>query len=167
MASEPEVYDDSLNILEQVVMLGGSHSSRLTDELNDTCLEVIDISRRGWRLTEEAVDEKVKELLELVVSTDEKRTTMVYQFFNNVSLLVTKPDGTRHLTEKGQDGKYHVEGKLDIASQEEVKKIVSKSIPLLRAGGLCRKIVLTPAARFKNPFCNTKGHCSNLKDKNY
>jgi hypothetical protein len=47
MTSEPEVYDQSQNVIERVVMLGGSHSSRLTDELDDTCLEVMDISRRG------------------------------------------------------------------------------------------------------------------------
>jgi len=46
MTSEPEVYDESQNVTERVVV-GGSHSSRLTDELDDTCLEVMDISRRG------------------------------------------------------------------------------------------------------------------------
>jgi hypothetical protein len=66
----------------------------------------------------------------------------LYQLFDNVTFMVKKPDGSRQLPEKGSDGKYHVEGKLDIASREEVKKMVSKSIPLLRAGGLCRKIVL-------------------------
>ncbi len=168
MTSEPEVYDQSQNIIERVVMLGGSHSSRLTDELDDTCMEFMDISRRGWRLTEETVDKKVKELSEFLESTDEKRTTVVYQLFDNMSFMVKKPDGTRHLPEKGPDGKYHVDGKPDIASREEVKKLVRKSIPLLRAGGHCRKIVLTPAARFKsNPCCNTRGHCSNLHDKNY
>ncbi len=46
----------------------------------------------------------------------------------------------RHLPEKGPDRKHHVEGKLDIASREEVKKLVSKSIPLLRARGHCRRL---------------------------
>ncbi len=31
-----------------------------------------------WRLTEDAVEEKVKELTELVATTDVKRTTVVY-----------------------------------------------------------------------------------------
>ncbi len=58
MTSEHDNYDETLDVYERVVMMGGSHSSRLTDELDDTCLEVMDISRRGWRLTEENVDEK-------------------------------------------------------------------------------------------------------------
>ncbi len=96
LTSEPETYDESLNVFERVVMMGGSHSSRLTDELDDTCLEVMDISRRGWRLTEENVDDQVKELTELLETTDEKRTTVVYQLFDNVTYMVKKPDGTRH-----------------------------------------------------------------------
>jgi hypothetical protein len=85
-----------------------------------------------------------------------------------MTLFVKKPDGSRHLPEKGHDGKYHIDGKLDIASRDEVKKLVSKSIPMLRAGGLCRKIVLTPAARFRrNPCCTTRGHCSNRHENNY
>jgi hypothetical protein len=108
------------------------------------------------------VDNKVKELTELLEHTDEKRTTVVYQLFDNMTFMVKKPDGSRHLPEKGPDRKYHVDGKLDIASREEVKKLVSISIHLLRAGGLCRKVVLTPDARFKrNPCCTTRGHCSN------
>ncbi len=62
------------------------------------------------------MDEKVKELSELLESSDEKRTTVVYQLFDNMSFMVKKLDGMRHLPEKGPDGKYHVDGKLDIAS---------------------------------------------------
>ncbi len=52
MNSEPESYDATADVMENVVMMGESHSSRLTDKLDDTCLEVMDISHRGWRLTE-------------------------------------------------------------------------------------------------------------------
>ena len=58
MTSEHDNYDETLDVYESVVMVGGSHSSRLTDELDNTCLDVTDISRRGWRLTEENVDKK-------------------------------------------------------------------------------------------------------------
>ncbi len=69
-----------------------------------------------------AVEEKVRELKELVASTDEKRTTVVYQLYDNVSYMVKKADGTRSLPAKGRDGRYHVEGRLEIANREEIKK---------------------------------------------
>ena len=38
----------------------------------------------------------------------------------------------------------------------------------MEAGGQCRKIILTPGSRFRySPCCLTKGHCSNLNERNY
>ncbi len=82
--------------------------------------------------------EKVRKLKEIAATVDEKRTTIVYQLFDNISYLVKKPDGSRVLPSKGRDGRYHVGGRLEIANREEVKRMVSTSIPLLRAGGQCR-----------------------------
>ncbi len=46
--------------------------------------------------------------------------------------------------------------------------MVSSAIPLLRAGGQCRKLILTPGSRYRyNPCCLTKGHCTNLRERNY
>jgi hypothetical protein len=47
ITSEPERDDVTDDVVEKVIMMGGSHSSRLTDELDDTCLDVTDISVRG------------------------------------------------------------------------------------------------------------------------
>jgi hypothetical protein len=63
-------------------MMGGSHSSRMTDELDENCLKVMDISVRGWKSSEEAVEDKVKELTEIVSQTDKKRTTIVWKDLN-------------------------------------------------------------------------------------
>jgi hypothetical protein len=97
ITSEPDRPDFTDEVTERVVMVGGSHSSRLTDNLDDTCLEVMDISVRGWRLSETAVEEKARELSEIVSTTDESRTTIVYQLFDNSSYYVKRPDGSRSL----------------------------------------------------------------------
>ncbi len=168
LTSEPERDDLTDDVMEKVIVVGGSHSSRLTDELDDTCLDVTDISVRGWKLTEAAVEEKVCELKELVASTDKKRTTVMYQLYDNVSYMVKKADGTRSLPAKSRDVKYHVEGRLEIANREEIKRMVSTSIPLLWAGGHCRKVILTPTGRYKyNPCCSITGHVSNIRERNY
>ncbi len=51
ITSEPDREDVTEGQLERVVMVGGSHSSRLTDELDETCLGVMDITVPGWRVT--------------------------------------------------------------------------------------------------------------------
>ncbi len=79
-----------------------------------------------------------------------------------------RQDGSRSLHGRGGDGRYHVDGKLEIATREETKRLVSTSILLLRAGGKCRKVILTPSGRYRySPCCNVRGHCSNMKDSNY
>ncbi len=61
-----------------------------------------------------------------------------------------------------------MEGRLDIANRDEAKKMVSTAIPLLRAGGQCRKFILTPCGRYKYyPCCTALGHVSNLRERNY
>jgi hypothetical protein len=153
ITSEPDRPDFTDEVTERMVMVGGSHSSRLTDELDETCLEVMDISVRGWRLSEAAVEEKARELSEIVSSPDESRTTIVYQLFDNSSYYVKRPDGLRSLPGRGGDGKYHVDSKLEIATREETKRMVSTSIPLLRAAGKCRKVILTPSCRYRYSPC--------------
>jgi hypothetical protein len=168
VTSEPERPDVTEYKLEKVVLMGGSHCARMVDELDETCLDVVDISVRGWRISDSAVDEKVRELTEIVSQSDEKRTTIVYQLFDNCTFFAKKDDGRRDLPVRGADGKFHIDGKLEIATREDVKRMVSSSVPLLRAGGQCRKLVLTPGCRYRyNPCCLTKGHCSNMKDRNY
>jgi hypothetical protein len=168
ITSEPDRHDVFEDELEKVVLIRASHSSRMTDELDDTCLEVVDISVRGWKISEKSVDEKVKELTEIVSQYDEKRTTIVYQLYDNSAFFAKKADDTRALPEKGPDGKFHVDGRLDIVTRDEAKRMVSTSFPLLRAGGQCRNIILTPGSRYRyNPCCLTRGHCSKLSERNY
>jgi hypothetical protein len=41
-------------------------------------------------------------------------------------------------------------------------------MPLLRAGGQRRKIILTPTSRYRDCPCGgAKDHCTNVKDRNY
>jgi hypothetical protein len=123
---------------------------------------------RGWRLTEASVDEKSKELADTISSADQAKTTIVYQLYDNSSYLVKRSDGSRGLPDKGPDGKYHTDGRLEVATREEAKRMVSTSIPLLRAGGQCRKVILPPSGRYKYfPCCNVRGQCSNMKERNY
>jgi hypothetical protein len=168
ITSEPERPDVTEDILEKVVLMGGSYCARMRDELDETCLDVVDISVREWKISDSSVEEKVKELTEIVSQSDEKRTTIVYQLFDNCSFYVKKEDGRRELPVRGADGKFHIDGKLEIATREDVKRMVSSAIPLLRAGGQCRKLVLTPGCRYRyNQCCLTKGHCANMRDRNY
>jgi len=130
--------------------------------------DTTDLCDRGWKLSESAVERKVKELLEVVAEGDEAHTTVVYHLFVNLT-YACQVDGERPARpEKGGDGKYHVKGKLVIAGKEEMGRLVSLALPLLRAGGSCKKIVISPAARYKHGgCCSDRNHCTNILEKGY
>jgi hypothetical protein len=69
---------------------------------------------------------------------------------------VKKEDGRRELPVRGADGKFDIDGKLEIATREDVMRMVSSAIPLLRAGGQCRKLILTPGCRYRLAMSNQR-----------
>jgi hypothetical protein len=96
LTNKPDRHDIFEDKLEKVVLMGGSHSSRMIDELNSTCLEVVE----DGRSSEKTVEEKVKELTEIVSQCNEKRTTIIYQLYDNCSFFATAGGG--HGAERGQ-----------------------------------------------------------------
>jgi hypothetical protein len=63
--------------------------------------------------------------------------------------FAAQDDGSRSLpTRDAADGKYHVPGDLVVADHPIIKNLINNSIPLLRAGGDCEKIILSPLPRY-------------------
>ena len=130
--------------VEKLIILGSSHSSRASFEFDTNRFEVRDLSTPGWRISEESVEEKLAELKDEVLASDERKTTVFYQLFDNSSFWVSKKDGSRVLPEKERDRKYHVDGRLEVAGKEDAKRMVAGVQSLLRAGGGCRKLWQLP-----------------------
>jgi hypothetical protein len=62
---------------------------------------------------------------------------------------------------------YHVPGRLEVADHQVLKKHVHTSVPLLRAGGDCEKIIMSPLPRYIKRCCGAADHITNKKDKNF
>jgi len=162
-------FDEEPDLLkrERIIFMGSSHGSRISDEMSSN-FEVIDLTNPGWTITEKGVDELVEILKEQLENADESRTTIVYQLFDNSSFWVRKEDGSRIFPEKGEDRVYHVDGKLEVADREDAKRMVSLVTRLLRAGRMCRKLVLSSLPRWMyEACCNLPSHCLNIADENY
>jgi hypothetical protein len=98
---------------------------------------------RGLRITPESVDTMTTSREEALAESDSP-ACVVYQLFKNSSYFCLKLDGSRVLAEKGRDGKFHVPESLEPANKDDIKRTVTTAIPLLRAAGMNKKIVLTP-----------------------
>jgi hypothetical protein len=76
--------------------------------------------------------------------------------------LVSKPGGEKQLPRKDRHGTYHIDGNLTVADKPTVKNLVQQLTPLLKELGGCKKIFLTPLARYwVGPCCSDLAHHTN------
>jgi hypothetical protein len=77
-------------------------------------------------------------------------------------------DGSRSLPVKDPaDNIYHVPGKLEVADHQVLKKLVHMTVPLLRAGGECEKVIMSPLPRYIKRCCGDPDHITNKKEKSF
>jgi hypothetical protein len=78
--------------------------------------------------------------------------------------------GETRLPGKDWQGRYHVDGSLDlvVADKATVRDLLSTTGPVIRALGNSRKIFLTPLARYwVSPCCGDTGHVTNYHTVGY
>jgi hypothetical protein len=155
--------EDDILHSTRFVLVGASHASRLASALKDLGAEVADLSVPGWRLSEANVEDSAALLREVLEEEWEGDTIVLFQLFDNTSYYAIGPDGDASLPYRStEDGKYHIRGALGMVDRDTFKKEFSKAVPLLRAGGLHRKLLLSPLIRYATHNCCDKDdHCTN------
>jgi hypothetical protein len=82
--------------------------------------------------------------------------------------MVNGPGGEKFLPRRDKKGLYHIEGTLAVADKAAIKDLIARLNPLLRELGDCRKIVLTPLARYwVSPCCDDSSHHVNYGAPGY
>jgi hypothetical protein len=144
------------------VLVGASHASRLANALREAGAEVADLSEPGWRLNAENVESMCILLKEVLEEPWEGETVVIYQLFDNLTYVGIGSDGTERAPTKGTDGRYHVIGSLGLIDRDKFKQLFSTAVPLLRAGGQNRKVLLSPLCRYAlESCCDDSTHCVN------
>ncbi len=152
----------------RIVVVGGSHASRLASELSDREeVELIDLSEPGWRVTDSTLDSMKTELLNALSQDVPHPTLVVYHIFDNNVFLGRTRDGTR-TSKKGEDGRYHIVGSLTVMRDRELEELLVSAIPLLKAGKHHRKLLIAPVRRYINaPCCGNPDHVTNFGEKDF
>jgi hypothetical protein len=155
---------------DRYILIGGSHAGRLADALDRQGHHVVDLSEPGWRASEynaQLVSESLRECLAENRGPD-GQDYVVLQLFDN-SCYFSEDKAGRALPKRDyNDRKYHVSGKLSTATREEFKELLNTCIPILRAGGECTKLILSPLARYVTGKCCSKAHhIVNFSDPTY
>jgi hypothetical protein len=163
------MYDpDGFNSSLKLIVVGGSHASHLAAGMDDMKLDMVDLSTPSWSLTEAKV-EKLAATLEGVVNEEtEHKMVIVYHLFDNNIFYGLKSDNSKVPPFRGRDGKYHIEGALQIADRPTLRDLYNTAVPLLRAGGEECKIIISPLLRYiGGKCCDNPAHITNLGDKRY
>jgi hypothetical protein len=77
-------------------------------------------------------------------------------------------DGDRSLPKPDDKGKYHIVGKVEVATQKQAKGLFCNCLTILDRVRGCRKLLMAPGVRyFREACCAKEGHCSNLGESGY
>ena len=94
--------------------------------------------------------------------------TVIYQIFDSSIYFASSAPGEQVLPRRGANGKHHAPGELVLADWATFRKIFYVAIPLLRAGGENKKIILSPLPRYStSKCCSEERHITNFGTKGY
>jgi hypothetical protein len=151
-----------------MIVIGASHGTRIALAMEDLGAVVVDLSCPGWWITTENVSSMCQQLSTVLAETYDGETMIVYQLFDNNFYMVCDEDGVRSLPVKGADNKYHVQGRLVTADRDEVRRLFTEVLPLLRARLDSSKFLISPLMRYiGKSCCDNPMHIINRHEKNY
>jgi hypothetical protein len=165
------MYEESMDsslLGKRFVVVGASHATRLACVMEDLGAVVIDLSVPGWRPTADNVASAIRELNAVLAEDYSGETIVIYQLYDNSCYLACSPAGETSLPVKLADNKFHVEGRLTFVDRTGFRELFTATLPLLRAGKDCVKILLSPLMRYAlEPCCADNTHMTNRSDSNF
>ena len=151
---------------EDIIAIGSSHLTRTVLSMTKFGDTINCMASPTWRLTEENVKSFALALEEAVKANP--GATIIYQLFDSSIFFASSAPGELALPKPGEDGCFHVVGDLVLADWSAFRKIFYVSIPLLRAGGNNRKILLSPLPRYSTAkCCQNEEHITNFGKKGF
>jgi len=157
-------HSDMLN----VVFAGGSHSSRMLDQISDPNLKLLDCTVPGFRITEQSVADMAKEIKGIASELPPKSTAIVMQLFDNSIYYGCREEGEMLLPKKGTDRVYHVEGALKIVKKSTFRDLFCLALSVIREAGDITIFLTVPLPRYLlEKCCSNPTHISNKYQADY
>ena len=148
------------------IIVGSSHAYRLAAALTQQGKSVTCLASPSWRLTGENIASTAMNLEEAVRANPS--AIVIFQMLDSSIYFSSSEEGEITLPKRAPDGRYHVPGELVLADWSALKKIFTTSLPLIRAGGRNKKLILSPLPRYINSkCCNSESHITNFGGKAY
>jgi hypothetical protein len=144
----------------EYVVVGSSNASKTAKGLSLQGISNTVVYSDGWRATSASVislQAKVKELMATYASN-----AVVLQLLDNSIFFGKTEEGAMMPVLKGPDGKYHLQGDLELPTKERQFEILNMLKPVLDMLKEQQIIIITPMPRYvANGCCDERGHVSN------
>ena len=139
-----------------IVVVGGSNADRLAARLEMEERQVFRLTSPGWRITRD----NVTGLVSTIASLDPQLDCLIIQALDNSAYYCLQEDGTLSLPRRSlTDGKYHMEGELRVANEEQTNFLLQNLLPLLSAVPGADVLLVTCLSRYvTSPCCEAKSH---------
>ena len=151
---------------DSFIIVGSSDAFCLAAALNSLGEQVTCLASPFWRLNAENVAITAISLKEAVSLNTS--ATVIFQMLDSSVYFSSSEEGEIVLPKWGEDGRFHVVGELVLADWQAFKKIFATALPLLRAGGKNKNLILSPLPRYINSKCCTvSSHITNYGGKTF
>jgi hypothetical protein len=148
------------------LVIGSSNAGRLTKALNNANYTVTSILNGNWRVSRESCNslaDSIRRTIEL-----EDPVVVVLITLDGSTFFAKKEDGSRVLPRKGDDGIYHVEGDLVVASPDTQSEHLDLMKPVFDAIGRKPGLIISPMPRYIiDGCCQNKEHVANRTSRNF
>ncbi len=148
------------------VVMGASHAKRIAKKLIELGYEVIDFTDGGWKLSNSGIAHLV-EKCEQLKKEKPSELQLVLSVLDSALFWGESDEGSAPARKLG-DNRFHLEGRVKLASREVVTDRFSMISPLLLANCKLKTVLLSPIPRFvTGGCCNDTSHCSNWKEESF
>ncbi len=146
------------------VVIGGSNGGQLGAGLKSKGRTAIDLREKGFRVKEDSAEKLIEKIGDSVTED-----MVVILTATDFSLYFCEDDeGARYLPKRADDGKYHIEVQLKLASAKQAAKVLQKLLPLLRLFKKSKKIIMIPLPRYIClACCDNRAHCTNRREDGF
>lgn len=124
--------------------------------------DVANLSTQGWNLEEDCVQHKAQELADYMGNPYSGETVVLFSLFDN--FVYEAEDGGQRapLKRAKDDGRFHAKGKLVMVEPDAMSSMCRKTIPLFRAAGKAKKVIVGPMERYlARKCCDDPTHMTN------
>ena len=139
-------------------VLGGSNADRLGDAMVAMGKDVVKVTKSGWRPSKKGVEE----MLQMLAGKDLGDRIVILYGMDNGVFYEEDEDGDRSLPKPDEKGKYHVVGKVEVATQKQAKGLFCNCLMILDRVKGCRKLLMAPGVRYFREACCVKEGCGYL-----